>query len=187
MAERTAIGADTTAGELHDALSRVGADLMLRVLAAAERGSLLLTPQPEDGVTYAEKISKNETRIDWTRSWRHVDCAAAVQFFAGDLRGKRRVFPRLLVPRGHYICVASEDKVRSRRANTRVEILNRVGASFTECHPVYGETGGLQRLLEKRERAAFRWSDRRAAQQIAGNGDWIGGHGDGASSPSAVR
>jgi methionyl-tRNA formyltransferase len=72
MAERTAIGADTTAGELHDALSRVGADLMLRVLAAAERGSLLLTPQPENGVTYAEKISKNETRIDWTRPWRHV-------------------------------------------------------------------------------------------------------------------
>ena len=72
MAERTTIGADMTAGELHDALSRVGADLMLRVLAAAERGSLSLTPQPADGVTYAEKISKNETRIDWTRPWRHV-------------------------------------------------------------------------------------------------------------------
>jgi methionyl-tRNA formyltransferase len=72
MAERTVIGADMTAGELHDALSRVGADLMPRVLAAAERGSLLLTPQPENGVTYAEKISKNETRIDWTKPWRHV-------------------------------------------------------------------------------------------------------------------
>jgi methionyl-tRNA formyltransferase len=72
MAERTAIGADMTAGELHDALSRVGADLMLRVLAAAERGSLSLTPQPENGVTYAEKISKNETRIDWTKPWHNV-------------------------------------------------------------------------------------------------------------------
>src|SRR6516165_2350297 len=72
MAEHMAIGADMTAGELHDVLSRVGADLMLRVLAAAERGSLLLTPQSENGVTYAEKISKNETRIDWTRPWRHV-------------------------------------------------------------------------------------------------------------------
>src|SRR6476661_3414119 len=58
MAERTAIGADMTAGELHDALSRVGADLMLRVLAAAERDSLSLRPQPANGVTYAEKISK---------------------------------------------------------------------------------------------------------------------------------
>ena len=72
MAERAAIGADMTAGELHDALSRVGADLMLRVLAAAERDSLSLTPQPANGVTYAEKISKTETRTDWTKPWKQV-------------------------------------------------------------------------------------------------------------------
>ncbi|MFZ0104176.1 MAG: methionyl-tRNA formyltransferase [Pseudolabrys sp.] len=72
MAERAAIGADTTAGELHDALSRVGADLMERVLAAAERDSLSLTPQPASGVTYAEKISKNETRIGWGKPWKQV-------------------------------------------------------------------------------------------------------------------
>ena len=72
MAERAAIGADMTAGELHDALSRVGADLMQRVLAAAERDSLSLTPQPANGVTYAEKISKNETRIDWGKPWKQV-------------------------------------------------------------------------------------------------------------------
>ena len=72
MAERAAIGADMTAGELHDALSRVGADLMQRVLAAAERDSLSLTPQPANGVTYAEKISKNETRIGWGKPWKQV-------------------------------------------------------------------------------------------------------------------
>jgi methionyl-tRNA formyltransferase len=72
MAERMPIGADMTAGELHDALSRLGADLMLRALAAAERGSLTLTPQPDKGVTYAEKISKNETRIDWSKPWKQV-------------------------------------------------------------------------------------------------------------------
>ena len=72
MAERAAIGADMTAGELHNALSRVGADLMQRVLAAAERDSLSLTPQPASGVTYAEKISKNETRIDWGKPWKQV-------------------------------------------------------------------------------------------------------------------
>jgi methionyl-tRNA formyltransferase len=72
MAERAPIGADITAGELHDALSRLGADLMLRALAAAERGSLTLMPQPQAGVTYAEKISKAETRIDWTRPWKQV-------------------------------------------------------------------------------------------------------------------
>jgi methionyl-tRNA formyltransferase len=72
MAERAAIGADMTAGELHNALSRVGADLMQLVLAAAERDSLSLTPQPASGVTYAEKISKNETRIDWSKPWKQV-------------------------------------------------------------------------------------------------------------------
>jgi methionyl-tRNA formyltransferase len=72
MAERVPISADMMAGELHDVLARVGADLMLRALAAAERGSLTLTPQPSTGVTYAEKISKGETRIDWTHPWKHV-------------------------------------------------------------------------------------------------------------------
>jgi methionyl-tRNA formyltransferase len=67
MIERVPIGPDMTAGELHDALSRLGADAMLRALAALERGTLQLTPQPQAGVTYAEKISKAETRIDWSQ------------------------------------------------------------------------------------------------------------------------
>ncbi|HEY6833455.1 MAG TPA: methionyl-tRNA formyltransferase [Pseudolabrys sp.] len=72
MVERTSILPDMTAGELHDALAPLGADLMLRALAAAERGSLSLTPQPADGVNYAEKISKAETRIDWSKPWQQV-------------------------------------------------------------------------------------------------------------------
>jgi methionyl-tRNA formyltransferase len=67
LSERAAIGDDMTAGDLHDALSRLGADMMTRALAAAERGSLALTPQPEQGVIYAAKISKDETRIDWAK------------------------------------------------------------------------------------------------------------------------
>lgn len=72
MADRLPIGPDMTAGELHDALSRLGADLMVCALAAAERGSFALTPQPADGVTYAAKISKSETRIDWVKPWQDV-------------------------------------------------------------------------------------------------------------------
>src|SRR5271155_409038 len=71
MAERVPIGPDATAGELHDALSRLGADLMLRALAALEKGQLQLTPQPAAG-TYANKIDKDETRIAWTRPWKDV-------------------------------------------------------------------------------------------------------------------
>jgi methionyl-tRNA formyltransferase len=72
MAERVAIAPDMTAGELHDELARRGADLMVRALGAFERGTLTLTPQPAAGVTYADKISKDETRIDWSRPWQEV-------------------------------------------------------------------------------------------------------------------
>jgi methionyl-tRNA formyltransferase len=72
MREVLPIGDDMTAGELHDALARFGAALMPRALAAAEGGTLVLTPQPNEGVTYAAKIAKAETRIDWTKPWREV-------------------------------------------------------------------------------------------------------------------
>ena len=67
MAERLAIGPDMNAGELHDALSPLGADLIVRTMAALERGAIAAQPQPETGATYAAKISKEETRLDWTR------------------------------------------------------------------------------------------------------------------------
>jgi methionyl-tRNA formyltransferase len=69
MAERVTIEADITAGELHDALAPLGADLMVRALAALEKDALVLTPQSAEGVTYAAKIDKAETRVDWTRPW----------------------------------------------------------------------------------------------------------------------
>ena len=71
-AERVAIDPDMTAGELHDRLSCLGADLMVRTLGALERSSLQLTQQPDEGVTYAAKIDKNETRIDWSKPWKTV-------------------------------------------------------------------------------------------------------------------
>ena len=72
IAERVAIGPDATAGDLHDQLARRGASLMLRALAALEKGKLHLTPQGNAGITYANKIDKAETRIDWTQSWTKV-------------------------------------------------------------------------------------------------------------------
>src|SRR5580704_2829504 len=72
MAEHVPIGADATTGDLHDELARRGADLMLSALAALEKGQLQLTPQAASGVTYANKIAKNETRIDWTKPWNEV-------------------------------------------------------------------------------------------------------------------
>jgi methionyl-tRNA formyltransferase len=72
LSEAVPIHPEATAGDLHDALARLGADLMVRSLAALDRGSLNLTPQPESGITCAPKIEKNETRIDWSRPCEHV-------------------------------------------------------------------------------------------------------------------
>lgn len=67
MVEKVDITPDMTAGTLHDRLSQIGADLMVRAMAAVARDSLTLTPQASEGVTYAHKIDKAETRIDWSK------------------------------------------------------------------------------------------------------------------------
>jgi methionyl-tRNA formyltransferase len=72
MAERIAIPPDATTGDLHDALARLGAKLMVVALSALERDTLTLTPQSDEGATYADKIDKSETRIDWARPWQQV-------------------------------------------------------------------------------------------------------------------
>ncbi|HVP83724.1 MAG TPA: methionyl-tRNA formyltransferase [Rhizomicrobium sp.] len=72
MAERTPIGRKTY-GDLHDELSHLGADLMVRALAALERDSIEAVPQSGEP-TYAKKILKEETRIDWTKPAREIDC-----------------------------------------------------------------------------------------------------------------
>ena len=72
MAERLAISDAMTASDLHNALSPLGADLMVRAIGALERGRLQLTKQSDDGVTYAAKIDKAEAKIDFTQSARAV-------------------------------------------------------------------------------------------------------------------
>src|SRR5712691_11114595 len=72
MAERLAITDRMTASDLHDALAPLGADLMVRAMGALERGSLRLTKQSDDGVTYAAKIDKAEAKIDWSKPARAV-------------------------------------------------------------------------------------------------------------------
>ncbi|WP_131195267.1 methionyl-tRNA formyltransferase [Lichenihabitans psoromatis] len=65
MAETLPIGPDMTAGDLHDHMAPIGADLMGRAVGALGRGSLQFKAQSPDGVTYARKIDKAECRIDW--------------------------------------------------------------------------------------------------------------------------
>lgn len=67
LTKRVPIGADTTAGELHDILARRGAELIVAALAELEHGTFVPVPQPAEGVTYAAKIDKAEAEIDFTR------------------------------------------------------------------------------------------------------------------------
>ncbi|MBB4348841.1 MULTISPECIES: methionyl-tRNA formyltransferase [Rhizobiaceae] len=61
-----------TAGELHDKLMLVGARAMVEAMEKLEADDLPLTPQPEEGVLYAAKIDKAETRIDFSKPARDV-------------------------------------------------------------------------------------------------------------------
>lgn len=78
------IGPDMTAGSLHDALSSLGASLMIEALSMLEKGSLSLTPQNAEGVIYAKKIDKSEARIDWSKSAGDVhNCIRGLSPFPG--------------------------------------------------------------------------------------------------------
>ncbi len=68
-----AIPAEMTAGELHDALSVLGAPLLVDTLDRLAEGRIEAAAQPEEGVTYAAKIDKAEARLDWTRSAAELD------------------------------------------------------------------------------------------------------------------
>jgi methionyl-tRNA formyltransferase len=68
-----AIGPRETSGELHDRLAPLGAGAIVEAVAGLASGSLRPRAQPDEGVTYAAKIRKDEARIDWTRPADEID------------------------------------------------------------------------------------------------------------------
>lgn len=63
LSRNTPIADDTTAARLHDALEVIGAEAIVEALAKLPE--LIAVPQPETGVTYAQKLSKADAEIDW--------------------------------------------------------------------------------------------------------------------------
>jgi methionyl-tRNA formyltransferase len=61
------ITAETTAGSLHDALAKMGAGLIVQALDGLAEGRLTAEPQPDEGVTYAAKLSRDDGRLDWSQ------------------------------------------------------------------------------------------------------------------------
>ena len=70
-----AITEEDDAGSLDSRLAELGAGLMVDVLADLAAGRAHAQPQPEAGATYARKIEKRETRLDWTRPARELERA----------------------------------------------------------------------------------------------------------------
>jgi methionyl-tRNA formyltransferase len=70
---RQAIGAETTAGELHETLAALGAVELMKVLPVLAAGAARARPQASHGVTHAEKLRKSEARIDWRHSATRID------------------------------------------------------------------------------------------------------------------
>lgn len=65
LVERLPIAADDTTARLHDRLAELGGRLIVEALEMSACGGLPRTPQPAEGVTYAHKIEKAESQIDW--------------------------------------------------------------------------------------------------------------------------
>ncbi len=66
--ERYSIPARTTAGMLHDMLAKIGAKLVLQTLDKLSRGKLESEKQSTEGITYANKITKEDEKIDWQKT-----------------------------------------------------------------------------------------------------------------------
>ena len=73
MTGQVDITSETTGESLHNDLSRIGCDLIIKALAGLSGGTIKSTPQPENGITYARKLERIEGRIDWTQSAIYVE------------------------------------------------------------------------------------------------------------------
>lgn len=72
MLEKISIPNHMTAGELHDVLSDLTATLMVQAMANLEMGAVKLVPQSDEGLVYAKKLERSETRIDWNKPAQQV-------------------------------------------------------------------------------------------------------------------
>jgi methionyl-tRNA formyltransferase len=110
-----AIAARETAGSLEDALASLGANMMVQVLGDLQAGRAVAIPQPEQGVTYAHKITKEDALLDWRRSAleldRQVRALAPSPGAAAMLEGERvKIWQAQVIPReGAPGCVLQAD------------------------------------------------------------------------------
>lgn len=89
LRETMPLPANATAGAMHDLLAERSAELLLQAIEGIEKNMLTRTPQSDEGVTYANKITKEEAQIDWTLSARtlhnHIRGLSAYTLLNGEI------------------------------------------------------------------------------------------------------
>jgi methionyl-tRNA formyltransferase len=132
LCEEAAIGPDDDFATLSARLADLGGELLVRALDEAERGELCFTEQPEEGVTYAEKIDPAERRLDLSRTAEEV--AATIRALAPHL--------------GVYLEAADGERLGVRRAHSVDVDLPAGEVEVADGALLVGCDGGSLRLLE---------------------------------------
>ena len=146
--EDVLIGAETTATTLHDELSALGAKMMPTVLADIDAGTLEARPQSVEGVIYANKLSRDESRIDWRAPAAQIERAVRAlnpwpgvwfEYSGTDGPARIKVLDGNVVadaPAGSPGTVVAEPLVIACAADAfRVERLQRPGKGPMEAEP----------------------------------------------------
>ena len=130
LTHREPIRPTTTAGDLFATLADRAAELMVEAVARLAEGTLAVEPQSEDGVTYADKIGKDEARIDWSRPADEV---------ARHING--------LSPFPGAWTMLGNDRVKLLRARDRPNegwtVRHRAGPASYDIPPANGEAGSI--------------------------------------------
>ncbi len=107
LSQSLAIGEHETAGQLHDRLAALGAQVLSDGLGLLRAGMRPVPrPQPAAGVTYARKLDKAEARLDWTQPAmvleRRVRAFNPVPMAEGEIAGERvRIHAAVALPLAH--------------------------------------------------------------------------------------
>ena len=72
LQEEVSIGENETSGELFDRLCKVGAELLIKTIKEIEKGSIKRVKQQDEEATYAPMLTKEISRIDWTKNARDI-------------------------------------------------------------------------------------------------------------------
>lgn len=124
---------DTTASILHDAMSSMGSDLLLQVLDPYVHGTLKPIPQPERGVTYADKLSKSESGLDWNETAEAID---------------RRI--RALTPWPGVYFMYQDMPIKVSQVEVMPEVTGIPGEVIDDCLTIACGKGGVRLLLVQR-------------------------------------